>query len=226
MRRLIHRPAAIAALALACAGCGGGDEETPPAGATATGAPGTATGCRDVAQPEPRAEQTLNAPTALLSVAKTYRVVVRTSCGSFAITLDPRAAPKATASFVALARARFFDGTVFHRIVPGFVIQAGDPTATGRGGPGYTTVDPPAAGTTYRRGTVAMAKAATDPRGAAGSQFFVVTAADAGLPPDYAAIGKVTEGLDVVARIGALGDPNTELPTQPVVIEKVTVEVE
>ena len=82
-------------------------------------------------------------------------MAVSTNCGDFTITLDPKASPKTTASFVALARKGFFDGTVFHRIVPGFVIQGGDPTATGTGGPGYQTVDTPAPSTRYPLGTVA-----------------------------------------------------------------------
>ena len=220
----------LLALALALAGCGGddGDEEeaaTTAATVTETSGGGTEAGCRDVEEPAPRESGGEQAPTEILSADKTYHVVVRTSCGDFTIELDLKASPKATASFVALAENDFFDGTVFHRIVPGFVIQGGDPTASGAGGPGYSTVDTPAAGTTYEQGIVAMAKTATEARGTAGSQFFVVTAADAQLPPDYAVIGKVTDGLDVVERIGLLGDPNTELPTQPVVVEVVEVHV-
>jgi cyclophilin family peptidyl-prolyl cis-trans isomerase len=150
---------------------------------------------------------------------------VRTNCGNFTITLDPKASPKTVASFVALARNDFFDGTFFHRIVPGFVIQGGDPTGTGGGGPGYSTVDTPAASTRYTSGVVAMAKTAAEPPGTAGSQFFIVTAAEASLPPEYAVIGRVTGGKDVVARIAVLGDPVTEQPTQAVVVDDMTVEV-
>ena len=216
---------ALLACLLLAAGCGGGDDEreeaAPTTTATAEGQAGT--GCRDVPLPTAREEGTERAPAALLNAAKTYRVRVETSCGDFTITLDIKASPKAAASFVALVESGFFDRTVFHRIVPGFVIQGGDPTQTGGGGPGYTTVDTPAAGTTYTEGVVAMAKTGTEPRGTAGSQFFVVTAADASLPPDYAVVGKVTDGLGVVKRIGVLGDPNTELPTQPVVVDRMRV---
>ena len=138
------------------------------------------------------------------------------------MTLDLESAPATAASLVALAEDGFYDDTVFHRIVPGFVIQGGDPTQTGGGGPGYQTVDVPAADAAYTHGVVAMAKAGTEPAGTAGSQFFVVTGADVGLPPEYAIVGEVTEGLDVVELIGTLGDPATEQPTQPVVIESVT----
>ena len=147
---------------------------------------------------------------------------VRTTHGEFSFELDDAASPKAVASFVELADKGFFDGTVFHRIVPGFVIQGGDPTGTGTGGPGYQTVDPPGAGTTYEQGIVAMAKKADDPPGTAGSQFFVVTADDAGLPPEYAVIGAVSDGLDVVMRIGELGDA-AQKPTERVEIEQLTI---
>ena len=103
---------------------------------------------------------------------------------------------------MALARDGFFDGTFFHRIVPGFVIQGGDPTGSGSGGPGYLTVDPPAADTT----TAGRGRDGEDrgrSAGTAGSQFFVVTAADAGLPPDYALVGSVTGGKDVERDRGA-----------------------
>jgi peptidyl-prolyl cis-trans isomerase B (cyclophilin B) len=223
---LARGAAALAALALALAGCGGDDGDDEATATTAEAATPTTPGCRDVAQPEPKPVAPGEAPATILSLTKTYRVTVKTSCGSFTITLDPEASPKTTASFVALAQHDFYDGTFFHRIVPNFVIQGGDPTGTGTGGPGYTTVDTPAAGTRYTSGVVAMAKGATEPRGAAGSQFFIVTADDAGLPPDYAVIGRITGGKDVVARISVLGDPNTELPTQPVVIDDMVVRIQ
>ena len=147
---------------------------------------------------------------------------IDTTHGRFAFDLDADASPKAVASFVELAQKGYFDGTVFHRIVPGFVIQGGDPTGTGTGGPGYQTEDTPGADTTYTKGVVAMAKTATDPPGTAGSQFFVVTAEDAGLPPEYAVIGAVTDGLDVVMQIGELGDA-AQKPTERVVVEAVTI---
>ena len=107
--------------------------------------------------------------------------------------------------------------------MPGFLIQGGDPTQSGSGGPGFSTRDAPAPDAAYTKGVVAMAKTAAETAGTAGSQFFVVTGADAGLPPEYAVVGTVTSGLDVVERIGKLGDPSTEQPLQPVVIDSVTV---
>ena len=200
-----------AALVVSAAGCGGGgsDSQTTP-------------GCDDVDAPSPRDDGGQTAPSAPLDASKTWTLTFDTSCGTFVVTLDLDSAPNTAASLVSLARAGYFDDTEFHRIVPGFVIQGGDPTQSGSGGPGYSTVDPPAAGAAYTKGAVAMAKTASEPAGTAGSQFFVVTGADAGLPPEYALVGKVTSGLDVIERIGKLGDPATEEPTQPVEIDSVT----
>lgn len=211
-------------VALLLAGCGGGDDdETAGTTATSTAGGGPAAGCAEVDAPAPKPDGGQKAPTAALDASKTYRLVFDTSCGPFTIELDQASAPKTAASLVSLAEQGFFDGTTFHRVVPGFVIQGGDPTGTGTGGPGYSTVDVPPAGATYTKGVVAMAKTATEPAGTAGSQFFVVTGDDVGLPPEYAIVGTVTSGLDVVERIGQLGDPTTEQPLQPVVIDSVTV---
>jgi peptidyl-prolyl cis-trans isomerase B (cyclophilin B) len=183
-------------------------------------------GCADVAQPDAKPDGGAKRPARALHPDATYDVVLQTSCGDITIRLDQKASPKTAASFAGLAKAGFFDDTVFHRIVPGFVIQGGDPTATGTGGPGYSTRDVPPAGTTYRKGTVAMAKTQTEPPGTAGSQFYIVTAPDAGLPPEYALLGKVVKGQGVVDAIGELGDPasgDAGTPVQPVVIERATV---
>ena len=215
--------AAIAALVVA--GCGGGGDDEPEASYTAPNTTARASGgCREARAPAPRDAPNEKPPGEALDADTAYRVAVSTNCGDFAITLDQKASPRAAASFASLVENGFFDDTQFHRIVPGFVIQGGDPTASGAGGPGYTTVDPPAPNTKYTRGVVAMAKTATEPPGAAGSQFFVVTADDAGLPPDYAVVGRVTDGLAVVERIGRLGDPGTEQPTQAVVIDEMTLD--
>jgi cyclophilin family peptidyl-prolyl cis-trans isomerase len=154
--------------------------------------------------------------------------VVDTNCGSFTITLAVRESPRTTASFVYLAQRGFYDGLTFHRVVSGFVIQGGDPLGTGAGGPGYTVVERPPEDVRYTRGTVAMAKAELDNPGTSGSQFFVVTGEDAQLPADYAVLGRVTAGQDVVDAIGVVptsqGDPATQdRPQQPVVIRKVTI---
>jgi len=223
--------ACLAALALA--GCGGGDgDNDPPASfddTAAESAPttqGTAAqpapeGCEGAEQPEPKQDGGAEKPPDSLDGAA--RVTIETNCGEFTVGVDPKAAPKAAASFVSLARQGFYDGTIFHRIVPGFVIQGGDPTGSGTGGPGYKTVDPPGPDATYGKGVVAMAKGGMDPPGTAESQFFVVTGDEASLPPEYAVVGKVTEGIDVAEKIGELGDPATEQPTSVVVLEKARV---
>lgn len=181
--------------------------------------------------PAPRGAQHLAAPTLRLDPRRTYTVTVATNCGTFAFRLDVKDSPKTSASFYSLVKRGFFDGLIFHRVAAGFVIQAGDPAGTGAGGPGYTVVEPPAKSTQYVRGDVAMAKTQTDPPGASGSQFFVVTAANAsqsaGLTPDYALVGKVVSGQNVVDAIGALptNPPQDGMPSPAVVMSSVTVSV-
>ena len=234
----MRRALAIGSICLAAAlgACGDDDDDSGSASDSTTAAPSepapstappeqpeAANGCEQPPTPSTR-EREGQKPTRDLEDGRTYRLVVTTNCGEFTITLDPESAPNASASLVALANDKFFDGTVFHRIVPGFVIQGGDPTASGSGGPGYSTVDKPPSSARYTKGVVAMAKAGDEPPGTAGSQFFVVVGQDAGLPPDYAAVGEVTAGMDVVEKIGALGDAATEQPTSTVLIESVRVE--
>ena len=153
----------------------------------------------------------------------TYRLVLDTTSGQFTIELDQKLAPNTAKSLVKLAREGFFDGTKFHRVVPGFVIQGGDPTGTGTGGPGYSTVDVPPSDAAYTEGVVAMAKSSAEAPGTAGSQFFVVTGKDVGLPPEYAIVGRVTDGMATVKKIDALGVGDGP-PSKPVVIERMTVE--
>ena len=158
-----------------------------------------------------------------LDESKTYEIVVDTNKGSFTFELATKTSPCTTASIAGLVQKGFFDGLTFHRIVPGFVIQGGDPAGNGSGGPGYSTVDAPPQDTQYVKGLVAMAKGGNEPAGTSGSQFFVVTGANVGLDPDYAVLGRVTEGLDVVEKIGALGDSN-EQPTERVEIKSMKLQ--
>jgi peptidyl-prolyl cis-trans isomerase B (cyclophilin B) len=153
----------------------------------------------------------------------TAKAKVETSCGTFTVALDVTRAPRTTSSFAYLARHGVYDDTAFHRIVPGFIIQGGDPTGRGTGGPGYFVDEPPPQSLSYTRGIVAMAKSAAEPPGRSGSQFFVVTEADAGLTPDYALVGWVASGFDVVQRINELGT-STGKPKAPVIIRGITIE--
>jgi peptidyl-prolyl cis-trans isomerase B (cyclophilin B) len=157
-----------------------------------------------------------------LDESKTNSIEVKTNKGSFTFELATKTSPCTTASFAGLVKKGFFDGLTFHRIVPGFVIQGGDPEGNGMGGPGYSTVDAPPKDTTYEKGLVAMAKTQTEPAGTSGSQFFVVTGGDVQLPPDYAVLGHVTDGMDVVEQIGKLGNANdpSGAPTERVDIDK------
>ena len=217
-------PCALALVLVAC-----GDDDSSAKGTTSTEAPAAQQqqgGCKDVQQPAPRNGGGQAKPKQALDPSKAYTVELQTSCGSFTIRLDQKTSPQAAASFASLARNGFFDDTIFHRIVPDFVIQGGDPTASGTGGPGYSTRDRVPRNAAYTPGVVAMAKAGNEPAGTAGSQFFVVTAAGTGLTPDYALLGRVTKGMDVVRAIGKLGDPasgGAGTPLQSVVIEKATV---
>ena len=195
---------------------GGGDS-----GQSGTAAAASATGCNQVAAPKPKHEE-LKPPKQMLRPGEAATAVVKTSCGTFAIALDTERAPKTANSFAYLAEEGFYDGLDFHRIVPGFVIQGGDPLGNGTGGPGYSVDEKPPANLSYTKGIVAMAKSSAEPPGRSGSQFFVVTAPDAGLPPEYALVGRVSRGFPVVARIAKLGTPS-EQPKQTVLIESVTV---
>ena len=166
-------------------------------------------------------------PQRVLAPGEPATASVMTSCGKFTIELDTEGWPRTAASFAFLAEQGVYDDTWFHRIVTDAFIQGGDPLGDGTGGPGYTVQEDVPPDTEYVRGVVAMAKTAVEPPGASGSQFFVVAQADAGLPPEYAVAGEVVDGMDVVMRIAALGDPASGqdgIPTQPVTIDRVKIE--
>ena len=150
--------------------------------------------------------------------------MVSTNCGEFTIDLDLSGSPQTVASFVSLARQGFYDDTTFHRSVPRFVIQGGDPAGDGSGGPGYTVVEPPPRGSTYGRGVVAMAKTEVDDPGTSGSQFFVVTGTNtAAFEPVYAILGRVSGGQATVDRIAAVETGADLRPIEPVVIEGIEI---
>ena len=195
---------------------------TAAAQATATADAGqTSGGCKKVSAPGPKAVDA-SAPKAPLDKGKTYTVVMTTSCGEIQIRLDVKHDPKTAASFAKLVKSGFFDGLSFHRVVPGFVIQGGDPQGDGSGGPGYKVVEAPPADQQYVKGVVAMAKTAAEKPGTSGSQFFIVTGDDAGLPAEYAVAGKVVAGQDVADAIGNIPPQGGSdgPPSEPVVIER------
>ena len=162
----------LLALALLVAGCGGSSSDDAATSTEATATETTAATRRQAPTAAPtstfrRPARTVaqTAPKERLDPEKTYDLVFKTNCGSFTVTLDLEKAPATSASLVSLAKSGFYDDTIFHRIVPGFVIQGGDPTQTGSGGAGYQTVDPPPADATYAKGVVAMAKTGAEPAG-------------------------------------------------------------
>jgi cyclophilin family peptidyl-prolyl cis-trans isomerase len=153
--------------------------------------------------------------------SKQYTAEMVTSKGTMVIALNPVAAPKTVNNFVFLAGYHYFDGIHFHRVIPGFVLQGGDPEGTGRGGPGYRFEDElPKAGR-YEIGSLAMANAGPNTNG---SQFFVISGpSGVQLPPQYSLFGKVVKGLDIVEAIDAIGSPGAGTPKEKVVIESVTI---
>ncbi len=155
--------------------------------------------------------------------AKRYTATMDTSMGTMVIALDPIKAPKTVNSFVFLALNHYFDGIIFHRIINGFVCQGGDPTGTGRGGPGYRFDDElPKAGE-YKIGSFAMANAGPNTNG---SQFFIISGPDGcRLPPAYALFGQVVKGLEVVEAMQNVPTAAGDRPKTDVVINSVTITV-
>jgi cyclophilin family peptidyl-prolyl cis-trans isomerase len=194
--------ALAATLALGACSVAGGATPLPTSGPPAAACP--------TSQPEP------------LPAGETRTVTIETDQGAIAIKIEADLSPIAAGNFVALAGCGYYDGVVFHRVVPTFVIQGGDPTGTGTGGPGYEIQDEPVT-VTYGRGTVAMAR--TSQPNSVGSQFFIVlddTARSALESANtYQIIGTVSSGMDAVDAIAAAAD--AELPSNPVVMTKVTV---
>lgn len=207
----------LGVLAATVAGCGGGDDGEEEEGGSA-GAP-----CPRVEAPRAK-EVTVPRPGREIEPGEQVTAVFETSCGSFEVALDTERASMTANSFAYLVRQGFYNGLGFHRVIPGALIQGGDPKGDGTGGPGYFIDEPPPPNLAYTDGVVAMAKSPVEPPGRSGSQFFVVTAPDLGLGPDYALLGKVTRGMGVVRRIASLGEARTQLPSRPVVIERATLQ--
>jgi peptidylprolyl isomerase len=159
-------------------------------------------------------------PPLCIDPERRYSATMVTSKGTMTIALDPSAAPRTVNSFVFLARYHYFDGVVFHRVIPGFVVQGGDPTGTGTGGPGYKFRDELPPPGRYEVGSLAMANAGPDTNG---SQFFIISGPDGvRLPPNYSLFGKVVAGLDTVAALDAVGTRSGKT-SEPVVIESVVI---
>jgi peptidyl-prolyl cis-trans isomerase B (cyclophilin B) len=231
--------ASIALLLVAC----GKDSATTEAGTRSSAAPGTTAattttpavaprstkdGCKAVPPPQPAATPSRKRSRLKLSRRRAWTATIRTNCGTIKVRLAVGRAPKTTSAWAGLARNGFFDGLTFHRIAkPGgndFVIQGGDPEGTGDGSPGYSVVEAPPKRTRYTRYVVAMAKTRTEAPGTSGSQFFIVTAADSGLPPEYALLGEVVGSKAAVRRIAAVPtDPTSEAPLDPVVMSSVRI---
>jgi len=176
----------------------------------------TKTVCNDDKPPAGGERATFTkAPEMTIDPAKTYTATMATSCGAITIELDAKNAPIATNNFVFLARNKLYDGLTFHRVIPNFVVQGGDPKGDGTGGPGYSVAgEPPTDG--YPLGALAAAKGGDDPNGTMGSQFYIVTGTEGmALPNQYARFGVVTKGIDVARTLESLGSadgtPSREL---------------
>jgi cyclophilin family peptidyl-prolyl cis-trans isomerase len=214
------RPARGAALIAVCAvamlvlaACGAGPRPTPSLAPTQAGAAVSA------GAPTPRLQFPAPPPMSI-DTNKTYTATIKTSMGDITVQLNAKDAPKTVNNFVFLAKQGFYNGTTFHRVIKGFVIQGGDPTGTGTGGPGYQFADEPVKGT-YDVGAVAMANSGPNTNG---SQFFICEGDQCKtLPPKYNLFGKVAEGIDVVHKIGSVPTDANDRPTQTVTITSIEI---
>ena len=160
------------------------------------------------------------APDLTIDLSKEYKAVIHTSAGDIAVDLYAADAPQTVNNFVFLGGDGFYDDVIFHRVIPGFMVQGGDPTGTGRGGPGYKFRDELGhSKSSYKRGTLAMANSGPNTNG---SQFFIMHA-DYGLPNQYSIFGEVTEGLEIVDAIAAAATGSQDRPHAPVTINSVTI---
>jgi peptidylprolyl isomerase len=160
-------------------------------------------------------------PPMCIDPTKRYTAEIKTTLGSMTVALDAASAPKTVNNFVFLARYHYYEGVIFHRIIKGFMCQGGDPTGTGRGGPGYRFDDELPAPGRYEIGSLAMANAGPHTNG---SQFFIVSGqSGVRLPPQYSLFGKVVKGLDVVSAMEGCDTDRSDRPKSDVVIESITV---
>lgn len=177
--------------------------------------------CPNADGSSPRQTRFSAPPPMCIDPTKRYSAEVETSAGTFSIALDAAAAPKTVNNFVFLARFHYYEGVIFHRVIPDFVIQGGDPEGSGRGGPGYRFEDELPAPGRYEVGSLAMANAGPNTNG---SQFFVITGASGvRLPPSYSLFGKVVKGMEVVHQIENARTGPGDRPVEPVEMLRVTV---
>lgn len=174
-------------------------------------------------EPTSKPMQTVSQPTMQIDATKTYTAVLQTTEGDITLTLNAKETPKTVNNFVYLAKKSFYDNTIFHRVIKGFMIQGGDPAGNGTGGPGYTFDDEKFSGE-YKRGTIAMANRGANTNG---SQFFIMHA-DYPLQKNYVIFGSVTKGMDVVDKIAAApvavsATGEESKPVNPVMIKKVII---
>jgi cyclophilin family peptidyl-prolyl cis-trans isomerase len=160
-----------------------------------------------------------SAPDLTIDASKSYSAILDTNHGEMVIQFDPGRSPLSVNNFVFLANEGFYDGVIFHRVIENFMIQGGDPTGTGTGGPGYRFRDELEGSGDYSRGTVAMANAGPNTNG---SQFFIVHK-DSRLPHSYSIFGKVTSGMEAVDSIASSDTDSSDRPREDVVINKVTI---
>ena len=193
--------AALTATAFAVAACGASDEAVPQTVPAATSEPD---GCPPADGTETQTREFSAAPPFCLDPDKTYTATVSTNIGELTVELDQSIAPQTVNSFVFLARNQYFDDTVCHRVIQEFVVQCGDPTATGTGGPGYALADELPERGAYKIGSLAMANSGPNTQG---SQFFIISGANgAALDPLYSLFGQVAEAdLAVIGEINVLG---------------------
>lgn len=214
IRRSLLLAAAAATLFAAC-----GDDTSSSADSSDVGTPAP---CAPADGSAEQQRTFASGPEMCLVDGTAYRATIETNHGTFDVLLRPDIAPKTVNSFVNLARYHYFDGTTCHRAIQNFVVQCGDPTATGTGGPGYEFDDELDQIEPYRIGSLAMANAGPNTQG---SQFFIITGDDgAMLPPQYTLFGQVDDNdLGMVATLDALANPADGPPLQPIDIIKVTI---
>ena len=169
----------------------------------------------------PKTQKFSEPPPMCIDPNKRYTATMVTNKGTMTIALDAATAPKTVNNFVFLARYHYYDGVIFHRIIPGFVIQGGDPQGTGMGGPGYKFADELPRPGRYEIGSLAMANAGPNTNG---SQFFIICGmSGVQLPPQYSLFGKVVDGLDTVLQLERVGTAGAGVPKERVYMESVTI---